>query len=112
MRPSVDFFFVLNTDKLTDCSQLINLDGIARIAQKYGLYIQVNGAADSTTGTPSINSSLSQKRAAFIAGRLMERGVPANRIETRHIGGINDYNPMEANRNACVKLLLPPDTAD
>lgn len=110
--PPVYFFFVLNTDKLTDCSQLINLDGIARIAQKYGLYIQVNGAADSTTGTPSINSSLSQKRAAFIAGRLMERGVPANRIETRHIGGINDYNPMEANRNACVKLLLPPDTAD
>lgn len=111
--PPIYFFFVLNTDRLTDSSQLVNLDGIARIAQRHGLYIQVSGAADSATGNPSINDGLSQKRAAYIAGRLVERGVPANRIETRYEGGINDHSPMEANRNACVKLLLPPpDTAD
>lgn len=28
-------------------------------------------------------------------------------IETVSAGGIDDYNPMEANRNACVRLLLP-----
>ena len=34
--PPIYFFFVLNTDRLTDHSQLVNLDGIARIAQNMG----------------------------------------------------------------------------
>lgn len=107
------FFFALDTDRLTERSQLINLDGIARVAQKHGLYIQVSGAADSATGNATINTGLSQKRAAYIAEQLVKRGVSANRIKVRSEGGIDDYSPTEANRNACVKLLLPPqDTAD
>lgn len=105
--PPVYFFFRLNTDELTDASQMLNLDGIARIVRKYGLHVRITGAADSATGNDSINTGLSQKRAAYIAGRLLERGVAANRIETRSSGGIDDYNPTEANRNACVRLLFP-----
>ena len=111
--PPVYFFFVLNTDKLTDQSQLVNLDGIARIAKKHGLHVQITGAADSATGNDSINTGLSQRRAAYMAGQLQKRGVDADRIETVSAGGINDYKPMEANRNACVRLLLPvTDTTD
>ena len=111
--PPVYFFFVLNTYKLTDQSQLINLDGIARIAKKHGLRVQITGAADSATGNDSINTGLSQRRAAYMAGQLQKRGVDADRIETVSAGGINDYKPMEANRNACVRLLLPvTDTTD
>lgn len=105
--PPVYFFFVLNTDRLTDQSQLINLDGIARIAKKHGLRIQIIGAADSATGNDSINNGLSQRRASYIAGQLRQRGVDANMIEKVSAGGINDYKPTEANRNVCVRLLFP-----
>lgn len=111
--PPIYFFFVLNTDRLTDQSQLVNLDGIARIAKKHELRIQIIGAADSATGNDSINNGLSQRRAVYMAEQLRKRGVDADRIETVSAGGINDYKPMEANRNACVRLLLPiTDTTD
>lgn len=111
--PPIYFFFVLNTDRLTDHSQLVNLDGIARIAKKYGLRIQIIGAADSATGNDSINNGLSQRRASYMAGQLQQHGVDATMIETVSVGGINDYNPTEANRNACVRLLWPSsDTKD
>ena len=105
--PPIYFFFVLNTDRLTDPSQLVNLDGIARIAKKHKLRVQIIGAADRATGNNSINKGLSQRRAAYMAGQLQQRGVDSAMIETISIGGIDDYNPMEANRNACVRLLLP-----
>ena len=111
--PQVYFFFVLNTDRLTDNSQLVNLDGIARIAKKHGLRIQVIGAADSATGNAGINKGLSQKRAAYMAGQLQSRGIPATMIETVSMGGIDEYKPVQANRNACVRLLFPvTDTTD
>ena len=111
--PPIYFFFVLDTDRLTDNSQLVNLDGIARIVKKHGLRIQIIGAADSATGNDTINNGLSQRRAAYMAGELRRRGVDADKIETVSVGGINDYNPVEANRNVCVRLLLPSsDTTD
>lgn len=111
--PPIYFFFVLDTDRLTDPSQLVNLDGIARIAKKHGLHVQIIGAADSATGNDTINNGLSQRRAAYMAGELQRRGVDADKIETVSVGGINDYNPVEANRNVCVRLLLPSsDTTD
>lgn len=111
--PPIYFFFVLNTDRLTDHSQLVNLDGIARIAKKHGLRVQIIGAADSATGDDSINNGLSQRRASYIAVQLRQRGVDVNMMEVVSAGGINDYKPMEANRNACVRLLRPSsDTKD
>ena len=111
--PPIYFFFVLNTDRLTDHSQLVNLDGIARIAKKHKLRVQIIGAADRATGNDSINVGLSQRRAAYMAGQLQQRGVDATMIETVSAGGIDDYRPMEANRNACVRLLFPvTDTTD
>ena len=111
--PPIYFFFVLNTDRLTDHSQLVNLDGIARIAKKHKLRVQIIGAADRATGNDSINEGLSQRRAAYMAGQLQQRGVDSAMIKTVSVGGIDDYNPMEANRNACVRLLLPvTDTTD
>lgn len=111
--PPIYFFFVLDTDRLTDPSQLVNLDGIARIAKKHGLHVRIIGAADSATGNDTINNGLSQRRAAYIAGQLQLRSVDANRIETVSAGGIDKYKPTEANRNACVRLLLPSsDTTD
>ena len=45
------FFFELGTDNLIEESQLVNIDEIARVAEKYGLGIEITGAADKATGT-------------------------------------------------------------
>lgn len=102
----VYFFFNLNTARLTDASQILNLDELARVANKYGLSVRVTGAADSATGTSDINGSLSVSRAAFIAAELEQRGIPAERIAKVSRGGIADHTPAEANRHTKVELFF------
>lgn len=102
----VYFFFSLNTAHLTDVSQMLNLDELARVAKKYGLSIRVTGAADSSTGTSGINESLSVLRAGFIATELIRRGIPAEHITRTSRGGIADHTPTEANRHTKVELFF------
>lgn len=98
------FFFRLNSDKLTEQTQLINIRQVANTVKKYGMCIRIVGAADSQTGTAYINEKLSAKRAAYIAKVMLEEGVPEERIQTQYRGGINTYVPQEGNRNTCVML--------
>lgn len=100
----VYFFFDLNAARLTDSLQKVNLDAIAHVAMKYGLSVKVTGAADSATGTASINSTLSTARADYIADELIKRGLPAESITRIYEGGIADYVPDEANRHTKVEL--------
>ncbi|WP_298108463.1 OmpA family protein [uncultured Bacteroides sp.] len=100
----VYFFFDLNSARLTDSLQKVNLDAIAHVAMKYGLSVKVTGAADSATGTASINNTLSTARADYIAGELIKRGLPAESITRIYEGGIADYVPDEANRHTKVEL--------
>lgn len=102
----VYFFFSLNTVRLTDVSQKLNLDELARVANKYSLSVRVTGAADSATGTSGINDSLSVSRAAFIAAELERRDIPARRITKVSRGGIADHHPVEANRHTKVELFF------
>ena len=105
--PPIYFFFVLDTDRLTDYSQLVNLDGIARIAQKHGLRVQIIGAADSATGNDAINNRLVSKTCR-IHGRTVAKAWRGCRQDRNCFSrGIDDYKPVEANRNACVRLLFP-----
>lgn len=103
----VYFFFSLNTARLTDVSQMLNLDELARVAKKYGLAVKVTGAADSSTGTSAINDSLSISRAGFITVELKRRGIPEGMIVKSGRGGIADYLPTEANRHTKVELFFP-----
>lgn len=103
----VYFFFTLNTVHLTDASQSLNLDELARVAKKYCLSVRVTGAADSFTGTSSINDSLSVLRASFVTTELERRGIPTERITRISRGGIADHVPAEANRYTKVELLFP-----
>ena len=102
----VYFFFSLNTASLTDASQMLNLDELARVAKKYNLSVKVTGAADSSTGTSAINDSLSRARAEFIAAELERRGVSAGMLIRAGIGGIADHTPVEANRHTKVELFF------
>lgn len=100
----VYFFFDLNTAHLTDSLQKVNLDALAHVAKKYGLSVKVTGAADSATGTASINNALSAARADYIAGELIKRGLSAESITRMYEGGISYYVPNEANRHTKVEL--------
>lgn len=100
------FFFELGTDRLLNKSQLVNLDEVARIAKKYGLKVKVIGAADSATGSETINDNLSRSRARFIAEELMKRGMESGTISQIFDGGIDDYSPNEANRHTRILLYL------
>lgn len=102
----VYFFFDLNTAHLTDSLQKVNLDALAYVAKKYGLSVKVTGAADSATGTASINKALSAARADYIAGELTKRGILAESIIKIYEGGIADYVPNEANRHTKVMLFI------
>ena len=101
----VYFFFKLNTDKLVDKSQLVNLDDIAKMAKQENLKIKISGAADSATGTQSGNQDLGKRRAKFIAKALIKRGVDKSQIKAYNLGGIDKYVANEANRFTTVVLL-------
>lgn len=101
----VFFFFSVNTADLTDRSQLVNLEELVHIADKYGLDINVSGAADSATGTPEINDRLSEQRTEYIVSELQKRGVSPDRIFRHAQGGISLYDTNEANRNSMVYLM-------
>lgn len=102
----VYFFFSLGTARLTDTSQMLNLDELARVAKKYNLSVRVTGAADSATGTPAVNDSLSRARAVFIAVELERRRVPAGMLIQSGVGGIARHTPVEANRHTRVELFF------
>ena len=100
----VYFFFQINSDKLVDDSQMVNLDEIARIAKDENLKVSISGAADSATGTQSGNQELGQRRANYIAKSLVERGIKDSQIQIENYGGIDKYEANEANRFTIVVL--------
>lgn len=103
---AVYFFFRFASTDLTDKAQMINLDAIAQVAKEWQLTVRVTGAADSATGSPDGNASLSQARADCIARKLQERGVPEEKILTVAEGGIGKFSPPAVNRQCKVELIF------
>jgi outer membrane protein OmpA-like peptidoglycan-associated protein len=106
LNTPIYFFFRLGTDELTEPAQLLNVDGLAKLAITYHLKVSISGAADSATGTDEINRALSRSRAERMKQLLLERGVPEDRIFIRIQGGIDSYEPQEANRHTRITLTL------
>ena len=100
----VYFFFQLNSDRLVDESQIVNLDDIAKISKAHNLKVTISGAADSATGTQSINQELAQRRARYIAQMLVDKGVSESLIHLHSFGGIDKYKVNDSNRFAVVML--------
>ena len=100
----VYFFFQLNSDRLVDESQIVNLDDIAKISKVHNLKVVISGAADSATGTQSINQELAQRRARYIAQMLVDKGVSESLIHLHSFGGIDKYKANDSNRFTVVML--------
>lgn len=100
----VYFFFQLNSDRLVDESQIVNLDDIAKISKAHNLKVTISGAADSATGTQSINQELAQRRARYIAQMLVDKGVSESLIHLHSFGGIDKFKANDSNRFTVVML--------
>ena len=100
----VYFFFQLNSDRLVDESQIVNLDDIAEISKAHNLKVTISGAADSATGTQSINQELAQRRARYIAQMLVDKGVSESLIHLHSFGGIDKFKANDSNRFTVVML--------
>lgn len=98
------FYFKLNTARLVDKSQLVNLDEIARIAKEQNLTIHISGAADRATGSNKRNRYLSIERTKYIGKQLIKRGISKDSMKATSLGGINQFSPKEANRFGVVLL--------
>lgn len=105
------FFFKLGKAELTDDSQLINLDELAKVAIDHNLKVHIAGAADSATGSKSINEELSKNRTRFIAKELKKRGVSTEKMKGVSLGGISEYASPQSNRFGKVSLYLEIDEA-
>lgn len=100
----VYFYFKLNSAKLVDKSQLVNLDEIVKIAKEKDLTIHISGAADSATGTTGVNRHLSKERAKYIGKLLIKKGIDKERLKAVSLGGISQFSPKKANRFTLVML--------
>ncbi len=72
--------------------------------------IRVIGAADSATGTASLNQRLSEDHADYISDQLMALGMSSEHIELQALGGIEEFTPI-ANNSYCKIQLIPLSTS-
>lgn len=100
------FFFKKGTVILTDRSQLLNLEELARVAKEHGLTLRVEGAADAATGTPKINRKLSINRCKFLVNELKKRGVEVKNIKGVARGGVKDHKRIQEDRHAKVAIYV------
>ena len=98
------FFFKKGTTIITENSQILNIREVANVMKKYQLHARIIGAADKMTGTVKINKRLGDSRSKHLAKLLQKEGVSQENIKTEGRGGIDDYMPPTANRNACILL--------
>lgn len=104
LKVPVYFFFQKGKVKLTDPSQLVNLDNIAKAVKEHNLSIRIDGAADKATGNRKLNRKLSIGRANYVAKELVKRGVDKKSIKRVAHGGVNFHKKPRENRYACVSL--------
>lgn len=97
-------FFKIGTATL-DKKELANLESYVKHAVKTteGKVFLLTGSADSQTGTPAFNQRLSEKRVEYVYNKLVnEYGIPADRLETRAVGGTTDYFKGDPELNRAV----------
>ncbi|MDR1682097.1 MAG: OmpA family protein [Candidatus Symbiothrix sp.] len=95
-------FFTIGSDKVRD-SQLVNVAIAAEFLISHpDSKLQIEGYADSATGTAKLNQKLSEKRAASVAKLLVDKfGIAKDRITTQGFGGTDKFGPnVDQNRVA------------
>lgn len=100
------FFFKIGKAQLTDNSQMINIDELAKLAIAYNLKLEIVGAADKATGNKTFNEQLSRDRVQYIAKLLKDRNVPVENMHGTAMGGIDEFQIPKDNRYSKVVIYL------
>lgn len=103
-RPYLCYFKISSHD-LTDNKQLDYLSEIVRLANERNMSVHVIGAADSATGTKTINQRLSEDRADYITEQLILLGMSSEHIQQEALGGIEEFTPIANNRYCKIQLI-------
>ena len=101
----VSVFFNINKAKIASQKDLVNVEALAKYAKDNNTKLQVNGYADSATGSAAYNQTLSEKRAKTVADELVKMGVSRDQIETAGKGGVDALSPVSFNRRATVQVV-------
>ncbi len=103
--PATSVFFNINKWNIASKKDLVNVKSMAEFAKENDVNLLVKGYADSATGTPAINQTLSEKRAETVANELVKMGVSRDNIKTEAHGGVADLSPVSYNRRATVEVV-------
>lgn len=101
----VSVFFNINKSKIASQKDLVNVEALAKYAKDNNAKLQVNGYADSATGSAPYNQTLSEARAKTVADELVKMGVSRDQIETAGKGGVDTLSPVSFNRRATVQVV-------
>ena len=101
---SASVFFNLNKWDIASKKDLVDVQELAKFAKENGKKVVVTGYADSKTGSPSWNQTLSERRANTVKKAIMDMGVKEEDIEVSGQGGVNIVSPYPYNRRAVVSL--------
>lgn len=95
-------FFRINSAVIRS-SEEAKIDRIADfLAENPDATVSLCGYADKQTGTPAVNSRLSQRRAEAVAKALKAKGVDPSRIKTEYKGDTEQpFDTMQENR-VCI----------
>ena len=97
-------FFSFNSSKIASKKEIINLQSFADAAKNSGAKLVVTGYADSATGSVAYNEKLSLSRAQAVADKLIEMGVPQDKITVVPGGGVAAEKPANLNRRAIITI--------
>ncbi len=100
----VSVFFNIDKYNIASKKDLVNVKALADYAKDNDANLLVTGYADSATGKPAHNQTLSEKRAETVANELVKMGVSRDKITTAAKGGVNDLSPISFNRRATVQV--------
>lgn len=98
-------FFTIGSSELTPREEM-NLSYLAAKMKEFpNTQYTVYGYADSATGTPAFNQTLSQKRAQNVVDLLVKKyGIDASRLKVDAAGGVDKFGkPIYLNRVVLVE---------
>ncbi len=101
----VSVFFNINKYVIASKKDLVNVKGLVEYAKENGSNILVTGYADSATGKPAYNQTLSEKRAKTVADEVVSMGVSRDKVQAVGKGGVKDLSPVSYNRRATVEIV-------
>lgn len=102
---SQSVFFAFNSSKIASKKEIINLQSLADAVKNSNAKLSVVGYADSATGSAEYNQKLSAARAQAVADKLIEMGVPQEKLVVEGKGGVDAEKPARLNRRVIVSIV-------